>query len=268
MTDRQFRSHRSNAFTLVELLVVIGIIALLISILLPSLSKARDQAIKVQCASNLRQWGQAFAQYFSNNKGLFPYNGPAIPGCPVGGFDTSWTSSIVQQFFQDYLIKNRTLQERAKDNVMFCPSQDWHRETGNDTNLDRGLVGYFYLPYREIPPSGSGSMVYNDSSKFPDGNEWVNKKKPSGKYKSAPIASDMLQFEVASNSWAKASSHMKHGIPAGGNFLFEDGHVTWFPQGKDSTRPDGWSIDTGATTVGGGWKVNYRIFDPDIPNNR
>jgi len=59
---------------------------------------------------------------------------------------------------------------------------------------------------------------------------------------------------------------MKNNVPVGGNFLFEDGHVTWFSQGNDSTRPNGKSIDLGATT--GGWQVNYRIFDPDIPNNR
>jgi prepilin-type N-terminal cleavage/methylation domain-containing protein len=256
--------QRARAFTLVELLVVIGIIALLISILLPSLSKARQQAVKVQCASNLRQWGIALTQYFSNNKGFFPYNGPAIAGCPVGGRDTSWTSTCVQEFFQTYLIKNRSLQERANDNVLFCPSQNWHRE--NDMDLSGGLVGYFYLPYREAKnPPASGQMNYAPGS-FTDGNEWVNKKKPSGKYKAAPIASDMLQYDGRINSWAEASSHMRNGIPEGGNFLFEDGHVTWYAQSKDNSRPGGWAIDVGGTT--GAWQVNYRIFDADIPGNR
>src|SRR5260221_2655170 len=174
--------HSKKGFTLVELLVVIGIIALLISILLPSLSKAREQAVKVQCASNLRQWGIGLTQYFINNKGFFPYNGAAIPGVPQGGADMSWTSSVVQQFFQDYLIKNKTLAEREKDNVLFCPTQLWHRDTGTATSLNAGIVVYFYLPYREIP-NGNTSMVYAPSN-FPDGNEWVNKKRPSGKYKS------------------------------------------------------------------------------------
>jgi prepilin-type N-terminal cleavage/methylation domain-containing protein len=254
--------HRRRAFTLVELLVVIGIIALLISILLPSLAKAREQAVKVQCASNLRQWGIGLTQYCSANKGLYPYNGAAIPGCPVGGRDTSWTSTCVQDFFKTYLIKNNTLADRAKDNVMFCPSQDWHRQ--NDMDLQGGLVGYIYLPYRSVPNADT-SMNYAPGS-FTDGNEWVNKRKPAGKYHAAPIAMDILQFDGSVNSWAKASSHMKNGIPSGGNFLFEDGHVTWFPQSKDSTRPGGWSVDTGATL--GGWQVNYRIFDADIPNNR
>jgi len=66
------RSRRKQAFTLVELLVVIGIIALLISILLPALQRARDSANAVKCGSNLRSVGQAIAIYATNNKQRVP----------------------------------------------------------------------------------------------------------------------------------------------------------------------------------------------------
>lgn len=64
--------RRSAGFTLVELLVVIGIIALLISILLPALGKARDSANKVKCEATLHSLGEGVAIYASVNKGTLP----------------------------------------------------------------------------------------------------------------------------------------------------------------------------------------------------
>jgi prepilin-type N-terminal cleavage/methylation domain-containing protein len=62
------RAHRQQAFTLVELLVVIGIIAVLVAMLLPALNKARSAAQKTQCLSNLRQVGTYLQMYASENK--------------------------------------------------------------------------------------------------------------------------------------------------------------------------------------------------------
>src|SRR5687767_4314902 len=64
---------KRRAFTMVELLVVVGVIALLIAMLMPALRRARQQAQAVQCASNLRQVHSAFAMYANEFKGHFPF---------------------------------------------------------------------------------------------------------------------------------------------------------------------------------------------------
>src|SRR4051812_39144710 len=64
--------RKRKAFTLVELLVVIGIIAVLVGILLPALNKARSSAQKIKCAAQLRNLGQAFVLYANANKGKLP----------------------------------------------------------------------------------------------------------------------------------------------------------------------------------------------------
>src|SRR4051795_6004614 len=69
---------KRKGFTLVELLVVIGIIALLISILMPALNNARTQARTIQCLSNLRQLTTAFQMYVNNNKGRSIYYSTAV----------------------------------------------------------------------------------------------------------------------------------------------------------------------------------------------
>jgi prepilin-type N-terminal cleavage/methylation domain-containing protein/prepilin-type processing-associated H-X9-DG protein len=78
MKPTHARTERRSAFTLVELLVVIGIIALLISILLPALNKARRAANTIKCGANLRSIGQAMQIYATQNKGYFP--GPNTSG--------------------------------------------------------------------------------------------------------------------------------------------------------------------------------------------
>lgn len=67
--------HHRTAFTLIELLVVIAIISLLVSILLPSLQKAKGLAISVVCMCNLRNAGFATQQYISDSDGSFPPGG-------------------------------------------------------------------------------------------------------------------------------------------------------------------------------------------------
>ena len=73
------RSTRSDGFTLIELLVVVAIIALLISILLPSLSRAREQARSVACMSNMRQFGIANQMYADEQDGwMVPVQMPSV----------------------------------------------------------------------------------------------------------------------------------------------------------------------------------------------
>src|SRR5688572_32020950 len=76
-------TQRRRGFTLVELLVVIGIIALLISILMPALAAARAQANRLACATNVRTLAQVALQYAHDNKGYIPrnyaHNEPPVP---------------------------------------------------------------------------------------------------------------------------------------------------------------------------------------------
>src|SRR5437764_15367055 len=86
-------------FTLVELLVVIGIIAVLIGILLPALSRAQAQAKSVQCMSNLRQLGTGIQMYVNANRGSLPF-GDYTGGS--GATNTRWFAVLQNTFNGKY----------------------------------------------------------------------------------------------------------------------------------------------------------------------
>jgi prepilin-type N-terminal cleavage/methylation domain-containing protein/prepilin-type processing-associated H-X9-DG protein len=117
---------RRRGFTLVELLVVIGIIALLISILLPALSKARENANRLACLSNLKQLGNAMVFYLNDNKGYFPFT-PKIGGAPAYGHEDEdaiwWQPSLRQRIGEGGLGRYLGLQP-TNYNVLICPSDD------------------------------------------------------------------------------------------------------------------------------------------------
>jgi prepilin-type N-terminal cleavage/methylation domain-containing protein/prepilin-type processing-associated H-X9-DG protein len=102
------RRPRRHAFTLIELLVVIGIIAVLLGILLPSLGKAREQARRTNCLSNLRSLGQSLFAYANANRDRLP-NGNA----PLVTVDYAGANRVMTDFNRDWVKEPR---------VFWCPS--------------------------------------------------------------------------------------------------------------------------------------------------
>jgi len=114
-------ARRRRGFTLVELLVVIGIIALLISILLPTLSKAREVAKRTACLSNLRQVQQAFAIYAGQYKDWVPLGYQTTTPTSKGAYQMNYNVSASKYLIMfGYLLQGKLMQTPQ---VMYCPSE-------------------------------------------------------------------------------------------------------------------------------------------------
>ncbi|HEV7298326.1 MAG TPA: type II secretion system protein [Tepidisphaeraceae bacterium] len=215
------RTKVDRGFTLVELLVVIGIIALLVSMLLPALNKARYQAGLVNCASNLRQFGMSLQMYGNYYKGVVP----------MGYYDgTTWPSVYHnnQWQFLGVLMESGIVKPTGSIAAFYCPLETDPRISYNTAENrwpivppDWGLhsLGYTVRPVtRWLARPNSAARLVGRTDVWP----WATESFPK-------ITQFKPQQAMASDAMMKLDGRGTGHVLKGSNVCSIDGSVRWVP---------------------------------------